>query len=176
MSKDGNESNDPGAAESTDAESADADRDLEDLLASYVDRVTAGEKMHREEILAQHPEHADEILEHLANLCEIDEERQAPAPLGKLGDYTLSGQVGRGGMGVVYDAWQISMDRRVALKVLPAGVAADDKSFQRFMREARAAGKLNHPNVVAVHAMGQDDNTAYYAMLTGQSPRTFPRS
>ena len=67
-------------------------------------------------------------------------------------------------MGVVYDAWQNSMDRRVALKVLPAGIAADDKSFSRFMREARAAGKLNHNNVVAVHGMGQEQNTPYYAM------------
>ncbi len=55
MSKDGNESDVPGSAESTGAESTDADRDLEDLLASYVDRVTAGEKMNREELLAKHP-------------------------------------------------------------------------------------------------------------------------
>ena len=67
-------------------------------------------------------------------------------------------------MGVVYDAWQRSMDRRVALKVLPAAIAADARAAARFLREAQAAGRLGHPNVVAVHAMGVDGRTPYYAM------------
>ena len=65
-------------------------------------------------------------------------------------------------MGVVYDARQNSMDRRVALKVLPPGVAADDKVFNRFVREARIAGKLRHRDVVAIHAAGFDENTPYF--------------
>ena len=67
-------------------------------------------------------------------------------------------------MGVVYDAWQNSLDRRVALKVLPSGVAADNKAFMRFMREAKTAGQLNHDNVVGVYALGIDGHTPYYAM------------
>ena len=69
-----------------------------------------------------------------------------------IGQYRIVGKLGEGGMGVVYLAEQKKPKRQVALKVLPAGLAADDRAFQRFMREARAAGKLTHPNVVAVHA------------------------
>ena len=65
---------------------------------------------------------------------------------------------------MVYEAWQGSVERSVALKVLPSGVAADDRAFHRFMREAKTAAKLNHPNVVSVFAMGVDDHTPYYAM------------
>jgi serine/threonine protein kinase len=74
-------------------------------------------------------------------------------------------------MGVVYDAWQNSVDRQVALKVLPAGIAADTKSVTRFIREAKTAAQLHHPSVVSVYGMGVEANTPYYAMLTGQSPR-----
>ena len=56
------------------------------------------------------------------------------------------------------------MDRRVALKILPSGAAIDDKTFHRFMREARTAGKLSHPNVVPVYGVGLKDHTPYYAM------------
>lgn len=63
-----------------------------------------------------------------------------------------------------------SMDRRVALKVLPAGVAADRKVFLRFLREAQTAGKLRHPSIVQVHAMGVDAGTPYYAMKSVRQP------
>ena len=76
---------------------------------------------------------ADEILEHLESFIDLEDCLTSSAPLGTLGDYTLRRQIGRGGMGVVYEAWQGSMERRVALKVLPLGVAADDKAFHRFM-------------------------------------------
>ena len=67
-------------------------------------------------------------------------------------------------MGVVYDAWQNSMERQVALKVLPPGVAADNKAFHRFMREAKTAGQLNHQNVVAVYSTGVEEGTPWYSM------------
>jgi hypothetical protein len=72
--------------------------------------------------------------------------------------------VAAAGMGLVYEAWENSMERRVALKVLPPGIAADDRAFQRFMREARTAGKLSHPNVVPVFATGIKEQTPYYAI------------
>ncbi len=134
--------------------------DLDDTLARYVDRMNAGERILPEEILADHPDQGQEILDLLADFVSID----SPPPLGTLGDYTLRRQIGRGGMGVVYEAWQNSVDRRVALKVLPAGIAADNKAFMRFMREARAAAQLNHRNVVAVYAMGQEEKAPYFAM------------
>ena len=116
------------------------------------------------------------ILEELEAFVYVGTEALPERSLGTLGDYTLRRQIGRGGMGVVYDAWQNSMNRQVALKVLPAGVAADRRASARFMREAQAAGQLNHQNIVSVHALGIDDNTPYYAMLTGQSPRRHPPS
>ncbi len=94
----------------------------------------------------------------------------------ELGPVRLIREIGRGGMGIVYDAWQNSVDRRVALKVLPAGVAADARTVTRFVREAKTAAQLHHPSVVPVFGMGVEADTPYYAMLTGQSPRTFPRS
>ncbi len=114
--------------------------------------------------MSTHPRRGQQILEELQVFFDLGGDEMPKSPLGTLGDYTLRRQIGRGGMGVVYEAWQGSMDRVVALKVLPPGVAADDKAYSRFMREARAAGKLNHPSVVAVHASGQDEQTPYYAM------------
>src|SRR5262249_10498146 len=81
-----------------------------------------------------------------------------------LGDYTLLRQVGRGGMGVVYEAWQRSMDRRVALKVLPAGLLADSRAVARFRREAKLAGRLHHPNVVSAYGMGVEGGVPCFAM------------
>ncbi len=90
--------------------------------------------------------------------------RHDAALLGSLGDYTLLERLGAGGMGVVYKARENAMERTVALKVLPPGLAADDLAFERFMREARLAGRLSHPNLVAVHAAGVQDETPFYAM------------
>jgi tetratricopeptide (TPR) repeat protein len=138
--------------------------DLESVLAGYVERLNTGERISPWEIERDHPHHAQELIEQLevfqdGVLAQGDQE-----PLGTLGDYTLRRQIGRGGMGVVYEAWQNSLDRQVALKVLPAGVATDDRAFQRFMREAKTAAKLQHPHIVGVYGMGVEQNTPYYAM------------
>ena len=137
--------------------------DIDEIVSRYLDRINSGETLNPLEILAEHPGLGGEILKDLQTYHSLDSSGAAP-PLGTLGDYTLRRQIGRGGMGVVYDAWQNSMDRRVALKVLPVGVAVDEKAFQRFMREARTAGRLDHPNVVHVHGLGIDEQTPYYAM------------
>ncbi|MBI4585139.1 MAG: tetratricopeptide repeat protein [Planctomycetes bacterium] len=65
-------------------------------------------------------------------------------------------------MGVVYEAWQNSMDRRVALKVMPKAVAADTKAVARFIQEAQLAGKLRHPNIVHIHGMGVEEQVPYF--------------
>ncbi|MBN1835032.1 MAG: serine/threonine protein kinase, partial [Spirochaetales bacterium] len=137
---------------------------LELLLAEYVDRLNAGEAFNIEKIRADHPRVAEELIAQLRVLQGLFQDNESSVALGTLGDYTLRRQIGRGGMGVVYEAWENSMDRRVALKVLPAGVAADERALQRFVREAKTAGKLNHQNVVSVYGMGLKEQTPYFAM------------
>src|SRR5207248_5797657 len=88
-----------------------------------------------------------------------------PGPgLGVLGDYHLLREVGRGGMGIVYEARQVSLHRRVALKVLPFAAVTDPKQLQRFHVEAQAAAQLHHTNIVPVHAVGCERGGHYYAM------------
>jgi serine/threonine protein kinase len=81
-----------------------------------------------------------------------------------LGDYRLLRELGRGGMGVVYEAEQLSLGRRVALKVLPFAATLDPRQLQRFHNEARAAASLHHPHIVPVYAVGCERGVHYYAM------------
>jgi serine/threonine protein kinase len=90
---------------------------------------------------------------------------------GCLGDYRLLREVGRGGMGIVYEAEQISLGRRVALKVLPFASTLDARQLQRFKNEAHAAGQLHHTNIVPVYGTGCERGVHYYAMqfIDGQT-------
>ena len=82
----------------------------------------------------------------------------------QLGDYRILREIGRGGMGVVYEAEQGSLGRRVALKLLPAHAFANPVQVRRFEREARAAGRLHHTNIVPVFGVGCECDTHYYVM------------
>ena len=81
-----------------------------------------------------------------------------------LGDFRIVREIGRGGMGVVYEAEQLSLARRVALKVLPAHVTLDERAVGRFEREAKAAARLRHPGIVEIYAVGEDAGTHFFAM------------
>ena len=81
-----------------------------------------------------------------------------------LGGYRLKARIGRGGMGTVYRAHQLSLEREVALKILATTLAKDPDFVSRFMQEARAAARLNHPNVVQIYDAGSDGNTYFIAM------------
>src|ERR1044071_6053350 len=85
------------------------------------------------------------------------------APGAKLGRYEIRSKIGEGGMGEVYLARDLKLNRTVALKFLPAEVAADEKRMQRFIQEARTASALNHPNIVTVFEIDDDNNPPYIA-------------
>src|ERR1700691_3585430 len=82
----------------------------------------------------------------------------------KLGSYVIVEPLGAGGMGEVYRARDMRLDRSVAIKTLPAAVAADGERLHRFEQEARAASALNHPNIVTIYELGHDRSTHYIAM------------
>jgi serine/threonine protein kinase len=86
------------------------------------------------------------------------------SPSQRLGDFEIVRELGRGGMGVVYEARQVSLNRPVALKVLGGGLGLTPKAVQRFRREAEAAARLHHTNIVPVYATGEQDGTHFYAM------------
>lgn len=88
----------------------------------------------------------------------------AAAGAGLLGDYRILRELGRGGMGIVYEAEQISLGRRVALKILPFAPLMDPRQLQRFQNEARAVATLEHPNIVTVYGVGTERGVHYYAM------------
>jgi len=88
-----------------------------------------------------------------------------PEPVGRrLGDFEIIREIGRGGMGIVYEARQVSLRRPVALKVLNAGCGPDERSVLRFRREAEAAALLHHPHIVPIFATGEEAGAYYYAM------------
>src|SRR5688572_5566939 len=121
-----------------------------------------------EEFAARHRDVADDlrrILPALAVLGSSDSATDlngAPAEFGTLGDFRLIREVGRGGMGIVYEAEQISLNRNVALKVLPFAATMDPRQLQRFRHEAQAAAMLHHKNVVPVFGVGCERGVHYY--------------
>jgi tetratricopeptide (TPR) repeat protein len=92
-----------------------------------------------------------------------------------LGDFRMVREIGRGGMGIVYEAVQLSLNRRVALKVLPFAATLDPRRLQRFKNEAQAAAYLHHPNIVPVYAVGCEGSAHYFAMqlIEGQTLAAF---
>jgi serine/threonine-protein kinase len=167
------------------------DRRLEEILHRYLQAVDAGQLPDRDALLRQHPEFAPELAalfadqeavaglawamaEPAAPMLPATEaptlapgEMPAPAPGTRIryfGDYELLKEIARGGMGVVYRARQISLNREVALKMILAGQLASAGDVQRFHREAEAAANLDHPNIVPIYEVGEHEGQHYFSM------------
>lgn len=151
---------------------------LDQLAESFAERYRRGERPSLTQYVSDNPDLADQIRElfpALVMMEQVDQELQRPtgyatdAPstemsLTQLGDFRIVREVGRGGMGVVYEAEQVSLGRRVALKVLPRHLLTNEKHAKRFDREARAAARLHHTNIVPVFGVGEQDGVHYYVM------------
>jgi serine/threonine protein kinase/tetratricopeptide (TPR) repeat protein len=151
-----------------------------DLAEEFLERYRQGQRPSLKEYIDRHPALADEIREvfpamaMMERIALADEslagdptgaapQAKAP-PLEQLGDYRILREIGRGGMGVVYEAEQVSLGRNVALKLLPPQILRDAKQRHRFEREARSAAKLHHTNIVPVFGVGEHEETPYYVM------------
>jgi WD40 repeat protein/serine/threonine protein kinase len=152
---------------------------LEQAAESFLARWRAGERPAVSDYETKYPALAAEIHDLFPALVLMEEGRarvQAPTHARtqipeQLGEYSLLREVGRGGMGVVYEAVQQSLGRHVALKVLPFNAHLPAEQLERFRREARAAARLHHTNIVPVFGVGEDQGIHYYAMqyIQGQS-------
>jgi serine/threonine protein kinase/Tfp pilus assembly protein PilF len=145
-------------------------------------RLVAGQAIDLDRVTAENPALRGELEECLRGLelvrrvgrglREEHEESSArtpgsgsqDGPPGTIGDFRIIREIGRGGMGIVYEAEQISLERRVALKVLPFAAVLDPKQIQRFQLEAQAAARLSHAHIVPIFAVGCDRGLHFYAM------------
>ncbi len=149
---------------------------LTQLADEFAARYRAGERPRLQEYIDRHPELAEDIRELFPAMVEIEQVKEdhqeaaaqpatpaAPA-LRQLGDFRILREVGTGGMGIVYEAEQVSLGRHVALKLLPKNMLLDAQAKRRFEREAKSAAKLHHTNIVPVFGVGEQDGMPYYVM------------
>ncbi len=152
-------------------------RDPIDVLAEkFVQRYREGEGATIEQFAGQHAEYADDIRKLFPMLVDIEQLKgqdasrsgltavPGAAKIERLGDFRVVREIGRGGMGVVYEAEQQSLGRRVALKVIGGNVASSPRGVLRFRREAEAAARLHHTNIVPIYGVGEEDGVHFYAM------------
>jgi eukaryotic-like serine/threonine-protein kinase len=175
----------------------DGEDELAQVLDAYLAEVEAGRPVDPEEWVGRHPAIADRLRACLKGLhlveaaaealaivpgprhvnADADTDAEADAGAGvdsddgpRLGDFRVIRELGRGGMGVVYEAEQHSLGRRVALKVLPFAASIDPRQITRFRVEAQAASQLNHPHIVPVYSVGCERGVHYYAMQLINGP------
>jgi serine/threonine protein kinase len=141
-------------------------------LEEYVTALEAGRRPDRADFLSRHAGIASALAGFLEGIDLLHsaappEAARPPLPVlpgAPLGDFQIVREIGRGGMGVVYEAVQLSLGRRVALKVLPLAATLDPRQLQRFKNEAQAAACLHHSHIVPIYAVGIDRGVHYYAM------------
>jgi hypothetical protein len=150
----------------------DVEDDPRVLQASreYLAELEAGRMPDRMAILSKYPDLTETLSECFDGIDLAQSLRPPVTPpqpeltASPVGDFQIVREIGRGGMGIVYEAVQLSLGRRVALKVLPFASALDAKQLQRFKNEAQAAAQLHHTNIVPVYAVGCERGVHFYAM------------
>jgi hypothetical protein len=151
----------------------DRERRLDDLIAAYLEQLEAGRDVSPDDWVSRFPEFRAGLLKFFTQRARVERLAaplraltQTPTvdPSRRLGDYQLIEEIGRSGMGMVYEAEQISLRRRVAVKVLPFAAMLDPRQLQRFKNEAQAASSLEHPHIVNVFFVGCERGVHFYAM------------
>ncbi len=166
----------------------DEDRDpLEVLADEFVERQRRGEHPSIMEYVARRPDLAADIEELFPTVAvverlKVEKEQHSGTRVSlgtvrpeRVGDFRLLGEIGRGGMGIVYEAFQESLGRRVAVKVLPKQTLLDNENLRRFQREAQTAAKLHHTNIVPVFGVGEHEGFHFIVMqlIRGQGLDAF---
>lgn len=140
---------------------------LSSLLDQYLSLLEQGEAPNTTELCREHPDLETAFRAYVAKLDELYSAAGLISPvtsMSQLGDYKILRVVGHGGMGIVYEAEQTSLGRRVALKLLPLAAGLNQRQIQRFKNESRAAAQLQHPHIVPVYGVGEQRGIHYYAM------------
>ena len=145
----------------------EADDLVAHVVEEYFQRLKRGEQPRLEEFVEKYPAISDLLRTVIPGLQAAEQSPDGKVSFEQhrqLGDFRILRQIGRGGMGIVYEAEQVSMNRRVALKVLPLAGLVDELKIRRFQNEVRAVAALNHPNIVPVYFVGEECGVHYYAM------------
>jgi eukaryotic-like serine/threonine-protein kinase len=158
------------------ANELDEDPRLLEATQAYMNELEAGNTPDRSKFYAQYPDICTQLSEYfdgidLAHSLKPRKQLTSGPQSEPLGDFRLMREIGRGGMGIVYEAMQMSLGRLVAIKVLPFSAALDERRLRRFKTEAQAAAQLHHTHIVPVYAVGVERGVHYYAMqlIHGQS-------
>ncbi|WP_182865221.1 serine/threonine-protein kinase [Rhodopirellula sp. JC639] len=155
---------------------------LTELLDQYLIALEHGQRLNVDQVSRENPDLAEVFATYLEKLDALygvvpgfhaPNETPSPEHTDKmtLGDFAILREIGRGGMGIVYEASQQSLDRRVAIKLLPLASLLDSRQIARFKNEAHAAGLLQHPHIVPIYSVGSERGVHYYAMqfIDGES-------
>ncbi len=143
---------------------------LTEILDRYLCGLEKGEALDTEALKQEHPDLADALAAYFQKLDALHGIAAGFQSTGveigtfDLGDFSIGRELGRGGMGIVYEARQRSLDRRVALKLLPLAAVLDSRQIARFKNESQAAGQLQHPNIVPVYSFGIERGIHFYVM------------